>query len=75
MAVVQALSVSKSSDGKQANYWSSADPKASYTLVDQNALKILASPQSYMKWLEVIDLDHDVIYNLKNETPIDTNGI
>ena len=29
MEPVQVLSVSKSSDGKQANYWSD-DPKASY---------------------------------------------
>lgn len=72
---VQVLSVSKSSDGKQANYWSSSDPKASYTPVDQSALKVLASSQSYMNWLEVIDLDHDVIYNLKTEARIDTNRI
>ena len=36
MEPVEVLSVSKSSDSKQVNYWSN-DPKASYTLVSPDA--------------------------------------
>ena len=54
---VQVLSVSKSSDGKQANYWSS-DPKASYTLVDKNAEDY--NPAS-VEWVPGSSVDYNLV--------------
>ena len=54
---VQVLSVSKSSDGKQANYWSS-DPKASYTLVDKNAEDY--NPAS-VEWVPGSRVDYNLV--------------
>ena len=57
MEPVQVLSVSKSSDGKQANYWST-DPKASYTLVDQNAEDY--NPAS-VEWVPGSRVDYNLV--------------
>ena len=54
---VQVLSVSKSSDGKQANYWSS-DPKASNTLVDKNAEDY--NPAS-VEWVPGSRVDYNLV--------------
>ena len=57
MEPVQVLSVSKSSDGKQANYWSS-DPKASYTLVDSSAEDY--NPAS-VEWVPGSRVDYNLV--------------
>ena len=57
MEPVQVLSVSKSSDGKQANYWSD-DPKASYTLVDSKAEDY--NPAS-VEWVPGSRVDYNLV--------------
>ena len=57
MEPVQVLSVSKSSDGKQANYWS-GDPKASYTLVSPEAEDY--NPAS-VEWVPGSRVDYNLV--------------
>jgi len=57
MEPVQVLSVSKSSDGKQANYWST-DSKASYTLIDKNAEDY--NPAS-VEWVPGSRVDYNLV--------------
>ena len=57
MEPVQVLSVSKSSDGKQANYWSD-DPKASYTLISPAAEDY--NPAS-VEWVPAARVDYNLV--------------
>ena len=57
MEPVQVLSVSKSIDGKQANYWSD-DPKASYTLVSPAAEDY--NPAS-VEWVPGSRVDYNLV--------------
>ncbi len=57
MEPVQVLAVSKSSDGNQANYWSS-DPKASYTLLSPCAEDY--NPAS-VEWVSGAKLDYNLV--------------
>jgi hypothetical protein len=57
MEPIQVLSVSKSSDGKQANYWSD-DPKASYTLISPAAEDY--NPAS-VEWVPAARVDYNLV--------------
>ena len=57
MEPVQVLAVTKSSDGNQANYWST-DPKASYTLLSPDAEDY--NPAS-VEWVSGEKLDYNLV--------------
>ena len=57
MEPVEVLSVSKSSDSKQVNYWSN-DPKASYTLVSPDAEDY--NPKS-VEWIPGNLVDYNLV--------------
>ena len=57
MDPIQVLSVSRSSDGKQAQYWST-DPKASYTLISPDAEDY--NPAS-VEWVSGEKVDYNLV--------------
>ena len=59
MEPVQVLAVTKSSDGNQANYWST-DPKASYTLLSPCAAAEDYNPAS-VEWVPGEKVDYNLV--------------